>query len=445
MGFVGIHVVDAASGQTLYSHNEDRLFLPASNFKLVTSALAMERLGPEYRFTTKLLREASGDLVLAGAGDPAFSRREYPYAAKRRSDRAKSEERDPIEALADQVAMRGIARIDGDIVGDDRLFAWEPYPPSWTEDDRQNDYGAPVSALSLNDNVVSVSIEAGARAGDPAKAAVSFEYLTIENRVVTGARGSESRVRAEQVAGSRQWVLTGSVALGAAASGVAIPVDDPALYAASALYDALTRRGIAIRGRAVARHRAKGEAYLAPMGEEIASRVSPPLLEIVQAMDKESINLHAELLLRETGRAAKNDGSNAGGLAALGAFLKEIGAANADWRAEDGSGLARNDLVTPRLLTQLLVRGAGKFGDAWISLLPAGGEEGTLDHRLCCMSEGRGVRAKTGTLDRALTLSGYADSKGSGRLAFSILVNDFSAPAGAVRDWIDKITTALLE
>jgi len=113
---------------------------------------------------------------------------------------------------------------------------------------------------------------------------------------------------------------------------------------------------------------------------------------------------------------------------------------------EDGSGLARNTLVTPRLLTHILAREAQSADSAlWISLLPAGGEDGTLSRRLCCITGGRGVRAKTGTLSRALALSGYADSATRGQLAFSILVNDFQAPPAEVTEWIDKIATALLE
>jgi D-alanyl-D-alanine carboxypeptidase/D-alanyl-D-alanine-endopeptidase (penicillin-binding protein 4) len=127
-------------------------------------------------------------------------------------------------------------------------------------------------------------------------------------------------------------------------------------------------------------------------------------------------------------------------------LLAETGASNEESRAEDGSGLSRNALVTPRLVTRLLAYlYASKYRDLWISLLPVGGEDGTLSNRLCCVADGRGIRAKTGSLSRALTLSGYADSKSNGRLAFSILVNDFSAPAGEVRQWIDKIATGLLE
>jgi len=452
----GIQVVEIATGNVLYAHNDDRLLLPASNLKILTSALVLERLGPDYRFTTRVVREGSGNVVLVGSGDPSLSGRVFPY----RKDGRAGPPLAVIEDLAEQIAARGIRRIDGDIVGDDRLYPWDPYPPSWTQDDTIRDFGAPVSALTVNDNVVSVSVAAGARTGAPAVLSLSpaLEYLVFDNRVLTIASGGESRVRAQRVAGSRQWLLTGAAAIGRPAVIEIMPVDDPALFAATALYDALLRRGIAIHGQPVARHRLIGGEYAAVAGEELASRNSPPLAELLQVMDKESQNLHAELLLREAGRAARHEGTREGsregsregtteaGLAELRAYLMETGAAPGDWRLDDGSGLSRNALVTPRLLTHILTRMAqSKDRDVWISLLPVGGEDGTLSHRLCCLSQGRGVRAKTGSLDRASALSGYADSSTHGALAFSILVNDFSAPPAEVRKWIDTIAAALLE
>ena len=436
LGFTGIQVVEAATGKILYSKNADRLFLPASNLKILTSALALERLHPDYRFTTRVVRETSGDVVLLGSGDPSLSARAFPYSKEPRA----TSPLQAIEQLADAIASHGVQRIDGDIVGDDRLFPWDPYPPSWTEDDTLSDYGAPVSALSLDDNTVTVSISTATLTLAPA-----FEYLTIDNRVRTAARASDPSVHARRVARSTQWQLTGTIPSGRTVIEI-LPVDDPALFAASALYDALTRRGIAIHGRPVARHRALGEPYAAVEGEELATRISPPLAELLQVMDILSVNLHAELLLREVGRVTRGEGSTAAGLAEMTAYLTGIGAQPGDWRLEDGSGLARNTLVTPRLLTHILAREAQSADSPlWISLLPAGGEDGTLSRRLCCMSGGRGIHAKTGTLSRALALSGYADSATHGQLAFSILVNDFQAPPAEVTEWIDKIATALLE
>ena len=154
-------------------------------------SMALERLSPDYRFTTRVLREASGDLVLVGSGDPSMSGRAFPY----QKDAKPGPPLAAIEELANQIAAHGVRRIDGDIVGDDRWFPWDPYPASWTEDDTVRDYGAPVSALTLNDNVIRLAIVAGAHAGDPAaiSLAPALEYLTFDNRVVTGARGKIGR------------------------------------------------------------------------------------------------------------------------------------------------------------------------------------------------------------------------------------------------------------
>ncbi len=151
-------------------------------------------------------------------------------------------------------------------------------------------------------------------------------------------------------------------------------------------------------------------------------------------------------MLREVGLTARHQGTREAGLEELEALLAELGAAKSESRLEDGSGLSRNAMVTPKLMTRLLAFMYGsRFRDDWISLLPAGGEDGTLQHRLCCIADGKGIRAKTGSLARALALSGYADSKSRGRLAFSIIANDFSASPAEVRAWIDKIAIALLE
>lgn len=162
--------------------------------------------------------------------------------------------------------------------------------------------------------------------------------------------------------------------------------------------------------------------------------------------DKVSENLHAELLLREVGRIENKSGTLDSGLAAMNAFLAQMGAAPGESRIDDGSGLSRNALVTPRLVTRLLgYMYASKLRDTWLAMLPVGGEDGTLSRRLCCVSDAALIRAKTGTLNRAIALSGYANSKSRGWLAFSILVNDFAAPSAEVQAWVDKIALALID
>lgn len=438
---VGVHVVDAASGKQVFARNSTQLFLPASNMKLFTAALTLSRLGADYRFETKLMREASGSLVLVGGGDPSLSGRVYPYDSKVPA-------LPPLQAIEELVAKAvaaGLTRVDGDVIGDDQRYAWSPYPESWTADDAQHDFGAPVSALALNDNAVWITVAAGARGSLPrVEVTPAFEYFTILNRATTVA-GSGDSIDLKVIPGSREIVVIGSIGANAMPHRESLAVDDPALFAAHALYDTLLRRGIAVRGRPAARHRSV-TSYVAPEGKLLASRQSPSLPDLLQTMAKVSQNLHAEMFLREVAFKAKGQGTIGDGLREMRAFLEEIKVPAAEWRSEDASGLARNDVVSPASITRLLVvMNAGDTRDLWRTMLPVGGQDGTLSDRLCCMAETVGIRAKTGTLNRAVALSGYAESPANGRLAFSILVNNFAAPTSEVRAWVDRLALALVE
>ena len=442
--FVGVEVYSLESKKILFKYNDEYLFMPASNMKVLTTALALLRLGPDYRFTTRLLREPSGDLVLVGSGDPSFSGRVYPYA----KDGGSGPPLKALEALADRAVAAGLTHVDGDVVGDDRLYPYAPYPPSWTEDDKIREYGAPVSALTLNDNTITINVQPGAEAGDPAQISLSpaIEYYAIDNRIVTIQNKGEARIRMSRVQNSRQLLLWGSIPTGHFAFGESLAVDDPALFAAQALYDALARRGVTITGKAVARHRAVNDDYDQAPAIELASRVSPPLVQLLQVTDKTSQNLHAELMLREVGRVARFMGTREAGLEEMTALFKEAGASAGDARLEDGSGLARNVMVAPRLMTRILAYlYASKYREAFISLFPIGGEDGTLKNRMKDNPAADEVHAKTGTLSRAIALSGYVENKTRGWLAFSIIVNSFTAPPGDVRKWIDKIALELTE
>ncbi len=321
-------------------------------------------------------------------------------------------------------------------------------------DDALWEYGAPVSALTVTDNVLRVTIHPGAEPGDLATLALApaLEYYSIDNRVETVAKGepgkpAESRVRVSRQPGSRQLLLWGSISIGHAPIVEELAIDDPALYAAVALRDALERRGVTIHGTAAARHRSVATDLEAVEGEILATRASPPLIELLRMLEKVSQNLHAELILREVGRVARHSGTREAGAAELAALLAEMGVkVGDDARLENGSGLCVNAQLTPRLLTRVLAfMEASKYREAWNSLLPVGGEDGTLGKRFCCVaSNAARIQAKTGTLNRAVALSGYADAT-RGRLAFSILVNNFAAPQREVRQWIDKLALALLE
>jgi D-alanyl-D-alanine carboxypeptidase/D-alanyl-D-alanine-endopeptidase (penicillin-binding protein 4) len=227
-----------------------------------------------------------------------------------------------------------------------------------------------------------------------------------------------------------------------------LAIDDPARYAAYAFRDALARRGVDVRGRPVALHRPAGAPPppVGPRGLELAGRYSPPLVELLRILDKVSQNLHAELMLREVARAVRRDGARESGLEEERLFLSEAGIGKAEYTFIDGSGLSRMDLVTPAAVVKLLrSMYASRYRDAWMSLLPVGGEDGTLATRFDGHAAARRIHAKTGSLEHVAALSGYVDSASRGMLAFSILANNSNAPGSEIRALIDRIALLLAE
>jgi len=447
--FWGVEVVSLATGKTLVALNQRRLFTPASNTKLFTTALALAELGTEYRFETTVTcvraPDASGrvvgDLRLVGGGDPSLSARAVPY----QKGSAKGDPLQAIEDLADQVVARGVRRIEGDIAGDDTAYIWEPYPEGWAQDDTLWDFGAPVSALAVNDNLVTLRVRA---AGN--RAAVVFapplDYYAVDNRVRTGLH-LENKVHLERLPGSRQLRLWGTLDSDPAGeTHFVLAIDDPALYAACALKDALERRGVVIAGKPVAFHRHPNDRAGAPDAVVLGRRTSPELIELLRIMDKVSHNLYAEMFLREVARQRQGNGTRSEGLEMMRRFLAGAGIAVDEYGFADGSGLSGSNLVTPEAVVKLLRHMYGaKERESWMSLLPVGGEDGTLAARFAGQPAARRIHAKTGTLSHASALSGYVQSATRGTLAFSILANNYEAPAADVRALIDRIALALAE
>jgi len=452
--FWGIEVRDVGTGNVVYSRNAERLFVPASNVKLLTTALALERLGSDFRFQTRVLSEAApdsqghiqGDVRLVGGGDPNLSGRAVPY----RLGSATENPLAPIEALADQAVARGVKSIGGAIVGDDTWYVWEPFPEGWAVDDTLYEYGAPVSALTINDNAFTLTLRPAARAGELAELTLAppLEYYQIDNRVETVAAGGVRKVHLDREPGSRQLRLWGSLPLRAIPEVLFLAVSDPAEYAARALRRALEDRGIAVAGGVSVAHHFPGEEHpLADSaGYELARRDSAPLVEDLKITAKVSQNLHGELALRAVGRARSKVGSRQAGLEEMKAFLGEIGIGAAAYSLSDGSGLDRADLVTPSALVKLLRHMyASPARESWISLLPVGGQDGTLSERFGEGPAAGRIHAKTGTLSHISTLSGYAERPDGNTLAFSILVNNYNGPAAEVRSVMDRICTLILE
>ncbi|HUE97149.1 MAG TPA: D-alanyl-D-alanine carboxypeptidase/D-alanyl-D-alanine-endopeptidase, partial [Longimicrobiaceae bacterium] len=425
--------------------NPDLPLAPASNMKLFSTAAALYYLGPSFRYSTYALADGEiqdgillGDLVLYGTGDPTISGRMLPGALT------------PLRALADSLRSIGVTRIRGDVVGDGSYFDDSWIAEGWREQYRLASYSAPVGALSLAENVVSVRVLPGASAGEPAqiRTTPSTDGLLVQNRVRTIASGGSSVRFSYSPEG---LVLEGQIARGHPGVARSVTVVDPGNYAAAAFRRILEDGGIDVEGgvRSVRRIEESpvGRATRAPVGDPdvpppprvIAAHLSPPLAEIATVANHVSQNLYAEALFKTVGRVALGQGTFAAGAQAVRFFLEcERPIDFAGLNLVDGSGLSPLNRVTPRAtihLLDLMTR-----TDVWevfhLSLpeaaSPTGGQH-SLRGRMGGTAAARNLRAKTGTISGVSGLSGYVRATNGELLAFSIYGNQLGSTWQAKR------------
>ena len=494
--------VTTLDGTPLYGFNEGQLFRPASNNKIFSTATAMALLGPARTFDTRIFGPldaetgtVTGDLTLVGGGDANFGADDLPYLP--RSERANETSaagaapalpQPPaladLAALVDQLVAKGVKRIAGDVVGDDTLFPYEPYAESWAQDDQVWGYGAPVSALSIDNNQLTLIVTPGKApgvpsSGDSVNATVQLEqnvpYYKVESEVRTVAAGAHAEgIQVERRTGSRVIRVYGEIAADAHPDVEELAIADPAEYAAMALRSMLEQRGIVVTGTARAKHWPQSDArsyiseLLAPApcdatiaaggrcAEDcaakpgssdplLASHTSAPLAEDVVLTNKVSQNLHAELFLHNLGRLATcGSGSIVDGARVIRANLLHAGLDADDFIFFDGSGLSEHDLVAPRAMVTFLAYAAKQPWFAqWKASLPDAGEDGTLDARFPDPPLKGHLFAKTGTLGEANALSGYLEAASGRTLIFSIFVDDHTPATHAARVTMDKIIAAI--
>ncbi|MBI3875786.1 MAG: D-alanyl-D-alanine carboxypeptidase/D-alanyl-D-alanine-endopeptidase [Verrucomicrobia bacterium] len=430
---LGVKVVSLDTGKVLFEHDANKLLKPASNAKLFTGALALDRLGPDFRIRTSCYAASRPDATGALAGDLViFGRGDFSMAARfNNGDYSKS-----LEPLANAIVAAGIKSIAGDLVGDESFFHGPPLGDGWAWDDLQYYYGAEVSALTHEDNVVDLVFKPGAKIGEPAQLVTkpATTFLNFISRVGTVATNGARGVEIYRPIGENNVFVSGSIPFGDKGMIDAVAVHHPALWFITELRDALAKRGVTVAGKLRTVNWLEREA--APVDwsryTEVAFTESRPLSELVAKMMKPSQNLYAHLLLLQVGaRSAVTQhgtrNADSLGLAELNKFLAEAGVRHDEVHLQEGSGLSRTALVTPNSLVTLLMhmarhRHAQVFRDA----LPIAGVDGTLRARLKGTPAERNALAKTGTLGFVNTISGYVTSGAGERLVFSIMLNAYS-------------------
>lgn len=427
-GRFGVMAVSLTRGDTLFAHNVGVPLMPASTMKMLTAAVAFDRLGPRYQFSTDVLHDGTlgtdgtltGNVYLRGDGDPALSGRYLTGGPEA-----------PMNFLADQLVSRGVRRITGTVIGDATAFDDRKIPEGWLTRYLQAGYAARVSGLSLNENLVWVTIESGGVRLEPATSAIR---LVNNVRRVPGG-GSSISVR-RQTDGT--IIVSGRMGARAGPRRYLYVVEDPAPFATGALHSALVAKGIAVDGGI-----RLGKTPSAAV--KIASIQSPTLDRIVAAMNRESINHFAELVLRNAARGVERDrqGTAGSSQAVLRQFFgTKVKADTMSLQVADGSGLSTLDRITTRAMTQMLGYAHGASWGPWFhASLPVAGESKLMRRRMRGGAAQGNLHAKTGTTNDIVSLAGYVTAVNGEVIAFTFIYN--GRDRGSARSMIDVMGQTL--
>jgi serine-type D-Ala-D-Ala carboxypeptidase/endopeptidase (penicillin-binding protein 4) len=446
----GLLIADAETGETLFEQNADKYFVPASNMKLFTTALALAKLGPDYRFHTTLETRGTissagvldGDVMLIGRGDPNLSNRKFPYELKEEFDGPPEK---ALVELADALVAKGVKEISGDVIGDDSYFPRERYPNGWEIDDMVWEYGAAISAIVVDDNTVVLTLTPGEQAGNPVQAAVTpaTPDFIVENDVTTSAADVKPDLTLTREPGSNLVVVKGSLPARSTPRKLILAIEEPAQHAAATLKRLLEERGVKVAGVAKARH-ASAEQGGDPV--VLAEHVSVPLGDALKLINKISQNLHTEMLLRTVARRGATWTTPDELMKIPADFYATAGIAPGDVIQTDASGLSRHDLVTPRAIVTLLSFAQKQpWFETYYASLPVAGVDGTLEDRMKNTPAAGRIHAKTGSVEHVRTLSGFAETPSGRRLIFSFLSNNQGGKSHEAADALTGLCVAMLE
>ncbi len=439
LGFV---LREPGDPKPLLSHNGSMGFMTASNMKLISSATALEVLGPKHRFSTQFValgkqkgKVWDGDLEIIGSGDPTFGARAF----------CKKSVTEVFDGLILALKRRGISEIRGDILGVDDVQPDEIMGLGWDWSYHADWYAAQVSGLCFNENCLDF-LFSGKELGKPLEFRMEPDtsYVTVLNRTRVVPAGQAFEVFFHRGLGTNVITLSGTFPLGKKKKRDWASVENPTGFCASVCKESLERAGIRVAGKA--RDRDELEGYKESLSKTVLeTHLSPPLAEIVFSLNKRSQNLYAEQLVRMAGKARGGDGSMVDARRTVNEVLNRLGVSTKQFFMADGSGLSRLNLVKPKLLAALLAgMWKSKNRKTFFRSLPIGGKDGTLRRRFPLGHPGYlRVHAKTGYISKVIALSGYITRKGKEPLVFSILVNDFFASNAKILKGVDDLVAAI--
>jgi D-alanyl-D-alanine carboxypeptidase/D-alanyl-D-alanine-endopeptidase (penicillin-binding protein 4) len=440
----GVVIQSLDNGQVLYRRNAERLFLPASNLKILTAAAALARLGADFRYRTAVLaggpRRAdtlAGDLVVAGSGDPTLvldTTRGAP---------------DPLAALrpwADSLTTRGIKVVLGRVAGDATRFTGPPLGAGWAWDDLDAEYSAPVGAVQFDESVAYLVAAPASSPGEPVHPTLlpRSAPLRVFSTATTAPRDSgPARLHWSRAPFGDSVSVSGRLPVGHDTVRLPVSVPDPTRFFETSLTEALRGRGIAVLGESAAAASPAPVSAATP-GDTLFVWSSPPLAAILPLFLKPSQNQIGETLLRTLGAQATGTGSTDSGRAVVGRALSDFGVPDDAFVLADGSGLSRYDYAAPEAIARVLAAMHERpdfqtFYDA----LPIAGVDGTLATRLRGTAAAGNAHAKTGSLTGVRTLSGYVETADGEHLLFVLLANNFTAAQRVVDAAQDLIVERL--
>ena len=434
----GILIVDPMRGDTLYSHNAGKLFMPASNMKILTSSSALTRFGPDYRYKTTFAARGPvssgtlrGDLVIIGRGDPSVS------------DHMLGDAMIPLRAIADSIVARGVTHISGRIIAGGDAFPGSVFGYGWPLDDFEDSYSAPIDELLFNEGFSVLHVRGGEHAGDsvsvqvsPARGVPRVRNLarTGESSTVGAARRRARDLRVRKDSVTWEVVLEGEMAPHDTAS-IEVTHHNPDTAYVAAFAEALREKGVTIDETAT-------DTLAHP--DTLAVLSSPPLSEILKALMKPSQNQIAEMLFRTLALDATGSGRPDSASAVVQRQIDEWGVVPSEAVVRDGSGLSRYDYISPRTVVRILdaMRRSKSF-QVYYDALPIAGVDGTIRNRMKGTPAEGNLHAKTGSVALSRSLSGFVTTANGRMLIFSFLSNNWTVPVREVERVQDAIGARL--